>query len=228
MLISVVIPTLNESAWIEGCLKQFGRQPGEWELIVADGGSEDGTPEIARVMGARVVGAAVGRGSQMNAGAAVACGRALLFLHADALLPEGAHGLITEVLDRPSTMLGCFRIRHEAERWRGSWKARWLRLADLRSHFTKRPYGDQGLFFRREAFHEAGGFPAQPLMEDLDLVGRLSRGGRVVTLPQEVRVSARRFEAGWWRAFICMNTFPALYRLGMSPQRLSRWYGRPR
>ena len=164
----------------------------------------------------------------MNAGAGVAMGGILLFLHTDARLPPDAHGLISEAMDNAETILGCFRVRHEPEQWRGTWKAPWLRIADLRSHWTKRPYGDQGLFLRRKDFQQAGGFPGLPLMEELDLALLVSRKGRIVTLPGEMRVSARRFESGFWRAFLCMMTFPLLYRLGVSPQRLTKLYGQPR
>lgn len=228
MLVSVIIPVLNESARIEACLGQFREQPGAWELIVADGGSVDATRDLAAAAGARVVRARRGRGSQMNAGAAEARGESLFFLHADAALPADAHGHIAAALADPAVALGAFRARHLAEGWAGTWKAPLLRLADRRSRRTAWPYGDQGLFCRAKDFRAAGGFPDEPLMEELGFVARMRVLGAVATRPAEIRVSARRFEATPLRALICMNTFPTLYRLGVSPARLASWYGAPR
>ena len=228
MLVSVIIPVLDEASRIEACLAQFREQPGAWELIVVDGGSLDGTFDLAAAAGARVLRAARGRGTQMNAGAAEARGEILFFLHADATVPAGTYEHILEALKAPDTALGAFRARHEAEAWRGTWKAPILRLADLRSRRTGWPYGDQGLFCRARDFRVVGGYPGEPLMEELGLVARLRALGAVATRPAEIRVSARRFEASLLKALVCMNTFPALYRLGVSPARLARWYGAPR
>lgn len=227
-LISVIIPALNEAAQIGPCLDQFTAQYGDWELLVVDGGSRDGTPVLAEAHGARVLQASGGRGPQMNAGAAAAGGEILLFLHADARLPPSASRLIHRILACPGTVAGAFQVRHQPHRWAGTWKARLLRLADLRSRYTGRPYGDQGLFMTRNAFQRAGGYPPRPLMEDLGMSRRLAGLGRIHTVREEVQVSGRRFEAAPVRAFLCMNTFPALDRLGVSPERLKRWYGHPR
>ncbi|MBL0312122.1 MAG: TIGR04283 family arsenosugar biosynthesis glycosyltransferase [Holophagaceae bacterium] len=227
-LISVVIPTWNESDQIHRCLQQFEYLEGEWELIVADGGSTDGTPEQAEALGACVVRCTErGRGPQQNAGAEVARGELLLFLHADAILPATAHGWITSTLSRPGVAAGAFRIRHAAEKWSG-WKARTLRLADLRSHWTKIPYGDQGIFMKTATFRACGGFPRKPLMEDVALVRKLSRMGGIETVRAEMRVSGRRFEHSPVRAFLCMNTFSLLDHLGVHPRTLARLYGNPR
>lgn len=227
-LISVIIPTWNESGRIQRCLQQFEHLEGEWDLIVADGESTDGTPEQAEALGARVVRCEVrGRGPQQNAGAEAAQGTLLLFLHADALLPEKAHEWITSTLSRAGIVVGAFHVRHVAEVWRG-WRTRILRLADLRSHWTRVPFGDQGLFIKTSTFHDIGGFPSKPLMEDVALVRKVCRVGRLQTVPAEVCVSGRRFERGPVRAFLCMNTFPLLDRLGVNPRTLARLYGNPR
>lgn len=227
-LISVVIPVLNEARQIGPCLDQFAAQPGAWELIVVDGGSQDQTIALAEARGARVLWAGGGRGPQLNRGAAVARGDLLLFLHADARLPARASALIRQALAGPDAIAGAFRVHHRADRWSGSWKRYLLRLADLRSWYTRRPYGDQGLFLARSTFEALGGFPPRPLMEDLAMARRLARAGRIATLRETLEVSARRFEWGPARAFVCMNTFPVLDRLGVSPERLKRWYGQPR
>lgn len=227
-LITVVIPAWNEAARIQGCLAQFQRQAGNWELIVADGGSTDGTPELAEALGATVVRCpSRGRGPQQNAGAALARGQVLLFLHADALLPEEAHRWITDTLMGPGTVAGAFRVRHVAETWKG-WRKGLLRFADLRSRWTRHPYGDQALFVRRSIFDAVGGFPLKPLMEDIALARSLRSMGRTRTVPTPLHVSARRFEQGFLRAFLCMNTFPLLDRLGMPASTLARLYGHPR
>lgn len=227
-LISVIIPTLNEASQIEACLDQFKVQPGTWECLVADGGSSDATVGLAESKGARVIRCDQGRGSQMNAGAAAARGEILLFLHADARLPVNAGSLMTETLEDPRVVAGCFRVQHTASRWKGSWRASLLRVADLRSWYTRLPYGDQGLFLRRTTFEGVGGFPSLPLMEDLALSRSLSARGWIATLKSPIQVSARRFESGFFRALVCMNTFPLLDRLGVSPARLQKWYGHAR
>lgn len=227
-LISVIIPVLNEAKQIGPCLDQFAAQPGTWELLVVDGGSTDATVELVEQQGAKVIHASGGRGPQMNAGAAVARGEILLFLHADGRLPEGSARLIEASLADPGVIAGTFRLHHDADRWVGSWKTVLLRLADLRSRYTRHPYGDQGLFLLKRVFQREGGFPPRPLMEDLALSRKLAKAGRIRTLREEMRASGRRFEAGPVRAFLFMNTFPLLDRLGVSPARLRRWYGHPR
>lgn len=228
MLVSVIIPALDEAARIEACLGQFREQSGTWELIVVDGGSLDATVDLAIAAGAQVLRGPRGRGPQMNAGAAAARGDILFFLHADAAVPQGVGALIRDTLGDASIALGAFRVRHQAERWAGTWKARVLRLADLRSRRTTWPYGDQGLFCRTRDFRAVGGFPEAPLMEELGLAKRLRALGRVAICAAEIQVSARRFEAGFLKALVCMNAFPTLHRLGVSAERLAGWYGTPR
>jgi rSAM/selenodomain-associated transferase 2 len=227
-LISVIIPVLNEAKQIGPCLDQFADQQGDLEIIVVDGGSLDATVNLAKRLGAKVIHASGGRGPQMNAGAAVARGEILLFLHADGRLPEDSVRLIEESLADPGVVAGTFRLHHEADRWVGSWRTGLLRLADLRSRYTRHPYGDQGLFLLKRVFQREGGFPPRPLMEDLALSRKLAKAGRIHTLREEMRTSGRRFEGGLVRAFLCMNTFPILDRLGVSHARLQRWYRHPR
>ena len=226
--LSVIIPTLNEESRIGAQLGRLAAMPGVHEVIVADGGSDDRTPQIVRASRtARLVTAPAGRGPQMNAGAQVAIGDALLFLHADVVLPPDAAALVDGALADPSVVGGAFRIRTVAD-GRAGWPSRWLWLADLRSKYSRLPYGDQALFVRREVFDAVGGFPPIPLFDDLDLRRRLRRVGRLHRLRAAVEVSGRRFLAHPVYYACAMNILPALYRLGVPPQALARVYGQVR
>jgi rSAM/selenodomain-associated transferase 2 len=222
--LSIIVPVLNEEARIPAQLAGLVGLSGVDEIIVVDGGSVDRTPDLAATAGCRLVTAPRGRGTQMNAGAVAASGDILLFLHADVTLPVDAPSLIRTALADPSVVAGAFRTRTVAE-GRRTWATRWLGLADLRSRYTRLPYGDQALFVRRDAFQRVGGFPAQPLFEDLELSQRLWAVGRVLTLRAQVCVSGRRFLARPLYFAILMNVLPILYRLGVSPQTLQRAYG---
>jgi rSAM/selenodomain-associated transferase 2 len=218
MKISIIIPVLDEERRIGHCLAEL---QGFEEFIVVDGGSRDRTVEIARAAGARVETAPRGRASQMNHGARLASGEVLLFLHADVSLPEGAAAHVERSFSDAGVVAGAFRTWHVADDGR---RAPWLHLADLRSRLSGLPYGDQALFVRRQAFERAGGFPDQPLMEDLELSRRLRRLGRVAIVPASVRVSGRRFLAHPIRDTLLVNAFPLLYRLGVPAERLARFY----
>jgi rSAM/selenodomain-associated transferase 2 len=228
MTLSVVVPVLDEARRIGEHLAALRGVAGIDEVVVVDGGSRDDTLAIARrVPGVRVITAPRGRGVQLNAGARAARGDVLLFLHADAVLPPDAALLVGRALDDPGVVAGAFRLHTVAEsgaRWLGPL----LRLADLRSRVTRLPYGDQAVFVRRAVFERVGGFPDQPLMEDVELARRLRRVGRISTVPGVVRVSGRRFLKHPVRAVLAMRAFPLLYRLGVSPARLARLYGDPR
>ncbi|MCB9759997.1 MAG: TIGR04283 family arsenosugar biosynthesis glycosyltransferase [Alphaproteobacteria bacterium] len=224
MRTSVIVPVLDEAVHIGPALDALAGA-GFAEVWVVDGGSADGTPDLARARGAAVLHAPRGRAAQMNAGAARATGDVLLFLHADARLPPGAAGLITQALQPPEVVGGAFTLRTVPERRR---HAPWLRLADLRSRYTRAPYGDQALFVRAEVFRRVGGFAELPLMEDLDLSLRLRREGPLARIRRDVRVSGRRFEARPVFYGVFMNVAPLLFRAGVPADRLARWYGRVR
>jgi rSAM/selenodomain-associated transferase 2 len=226
--LSVVVPVLDEAARIARALRALAETPGIGEVIVVDGGSADRTVEIARGFpGVRVLAAPRGRGPQMNAGARAASGPVLLFLHADVTLPADAAWHVAEALADPGVVGGAFRTWTVADGG-GSLLGPLLHLADLRSRLARLPYGDQALFVRREAFWRAGGFPEQPLMEDVELARRLRRLGRLVTVRASVRVSGRRFTRNPLRAALMLRLVPVLYRLGVAPERLARLYGNPR
>ena len=220
-LITVIVPTLNEAASLGRTLERARGTDGI-EIIVADGGSQDTTREIAAQAGATVLVTAGGRVAQQNAGAAAARGRHLLFLHADTLLPDGYAALIRSALDRPATVAGAFRFRTD-----GPGAA--IRLvewgANIRSTLFRWPYGDQGLFMEKRVFDELGGFSPLPIMEDYELVGRLRRRGPVVTLNEAATTSARRWQRlGALRTTLRNLTMIAGFHAGVSPERLARFY----
>ena len=217
--ISIIIPTRNEVARI-GALVRTLRGA---EVIVADGWSTDATARAAREAGAVVVSSPPGRGGQMNAGAAVASGGVLLFLHADTALPEGWAGEVRRILDGPGMNAGAFRLGIEG-------KGIGLRLVekgvDLRSRWLGMPYGDQAIFLRREAFEQLGGYRPIPAMEDFDLVRRLRRLGRIGMSPLAVRTGGRM----WARRGVVQTTLlnaacVAGYHVGVPPGAIARWRG---
>jgi rSAM/selenodomain-associated transferase 2 len=227
MELSIVIPVLNEERRIAGALAAAGDVSGVHEILVVDGGSNDATVEVARGAGYRVIESARGRARQLNAGAAAATGDTLLFLHADVELPASATAVVEETLRRPGVVAGAFRTWHVAERW-GQRRGALLHLADLRSRYSRLPYGDQALFLRRQVFEEIGGFPELELMEDLALGRLLRRRGRIAISSLRVRVSGRRFEAAPLYQTLLVNVFPFLYSVGVPPAVLARLYGDPR
>ncbi len=225
--LTVVIPTLDEAEMIEDCLASVGIGPGV-TVVVSDGGSADGTPELVRgIPHVRVVCGPPGRGPQLNRGAAATDSPLLLFLHADCRLPVGWARALRVSLAVTETALVCFRLRTEPSRAAGGAGARatWLRLLDLRSFGLGLPYGDQGFGLRRETFDAVGGFPEIPLMEDLVMARACRRLGRIHRLELAIRTTARRYEAEPMRTRLMTATFPLLFRLGVSPRKLARWYG---
>lgn len=212
--ISVVIPALNEAGYIGRTLCSVEKQRGPKEAVVVDGGSTDGTPARAAAAGARVIAAARGRADQMNAGAARTHGSVLLFLHADTTLPEGALAAVRRALSDRQTDAGTFRLRFNRQ-------TPLLRLYGLATRIRWRRfcYGDRGLFVRRRVFEAVGGYPDWPIFEDLELAGRLHRGGRFRYLPLEVTTAARRFERnGPLRQQLHNFLLWSRYLLGADPQ----------
>ncbi len=219
MKLSIIIPVLDEERRIGERLSELREFD---DVIVVDGGSRDGTVGRARAFpGVRVESASRGRASQMNHGARLAGGDVLLFLHADVSLPPDAKMQIENALTDARTVASAFRTWHVRD---DGGSAPWLHLADLRSRYSGLPYGDQAIFARREAFWKAGGFPEQPLMEDLELSRRLRRLGRIAIVKSSVRVSGRRFLAHPIRDTLLVNAFPLLYRLGVPAASLARLY----
>ncbi|GAB4150396.1 MAG: TIGR04283 family arsenosugar biosynthesis glycosyltransferase [Planctomycetaceae bacterium] len=218
--ISVIIPTLNEAEHIQALIQET-RSLGTCEIIVVDGGSTDRTSELA-VTADKCLSVSPGRAIQQNAGAEIACGDVLLFLHADCRLEPGTLEAIREVMSDQQTIAGCFRQRIEAKGLR-------YRLLEwgnaLRVRCLKWMYGDQAIFVRREVFNQIGGFPDVKLMEDLLLAKRLKKRGRLALLPSRVRVSARRWQTkGVIRQTLRNWSFVLLSQCGVSPNWLAKFY----
>lgn len=229
MELAVIIPTLDEELSIGGCIDSVGAPEGV-EVIVADGGSSDRTREYARSRGAQVVTGAPGRGPQLNLGAAATAADRILFLHADCRLPEDWMPALLRALDDEGISLVCFRLRTlPSERSNPTIMYRWwLAVFDFRSYGLGLPYGDQGFAVRRTVFDRAGGFPEIPLMEDVAFARACSTLGQVQRLPLEIRTTARRVEQRPLKTTLMLAVFPSLFRLGVSPQTLARWYGKSR
>ncbi len=221
--LSVIVPTLNESARIADTLRDLGLQEGVDEVIVADGGSTDDTPTVvARFPEVHCVDAPRGRARQLNAGASVATGEVLLFLHADVTLPPNAARHVAMVLADPRNLAGAFRTWTVPDG--PSRIGPLLHLADVRSRLTRHPYGDQAIFVRRDAFDALGGFPDLPLMEDYAFSRALAQRGRIGLARARVQVSGRRFVHRPLFYTAVMWTYPALFRWGVSAATLKRWY----
>jgi rSAM/selenodomain-associated transferase 2 len=220
--LSIVIPTLDEAAAIEGTLAAAwpARSRGA-EVIVVDGGSRDATRSLAAPLADRVITAPRGRASQMNAGAGAATGEVLLFLHADTLLPEGALEAVRAAID----------AGHEWGRFDVVISGADPLLAvvgafmNARTRLTGLATGDHALFATRAAFDAAGGFPDIPLMEDVAISRALARRSRPACLRERVVTSGRRWERrGTLRTILLMWRLRLAYALGADPHRLARRY----
>lgn len=219
--ISVIMPTLNEVLRIGRTLASIHVCEGI-EVLVVDGGSVDGTPELARFLGATVLTVPRGRAAQMNMGAESASGEILLFLHADTLLPEGWVDHVKSCLQTPATATGAFELRLGQT---FPWSRLVEKLANFRSRVLQMPYGDQALFMKAHTFQRAGQFPELPIMEDFEFVRRLRKEGNIRIVPVAAVTSARR----WQKLGVLQTTFMnqmiiLAYLVGVSPALLARLY----
>ena len=221
MRLTVIVPTFNEEAVIAATLRRAVAALAPHELIVADACSADGTAARARPY-ANVLALDMTRGAALNRAATIATGDVLLFLHADTLLPMGAAAAIAGALQEADVIGGAFRLRLDHP---GRLAALVAYNVNLRSSLLKTFFGDQAMFVRREVFARAGGFKDWSVMEDLEIIARLRRHGRLALLDEEVVTSARRHEKnGWWATIGTIWTMTLLNRLGVSGQAMIRWY----
>jgi len=221
--VSVVIPAINEAGVIEQAVVS-ANQAGAHEVIVVDGGSVDGTLEIAAELDCRVITSNPGRAEQQNAGAAASSGDVLVFQHADAWLDEPLVQQVQRAVSEKTPLFGVFRQRIEAEgvkfRWleRGNvWRAKWLGVV----------HGDQGIVVTADLFREAGGFPDVPFLEDIRLGRALRRRCWPVVLEGPLHASARRWlDKGVIRQTLTNWFIVGLHFVGFTPQWLTRFYPR--
>ncbi len=219
-LVSVIIPTLNEERFIGRTIAQAVTADNV-EVIVVDGGSRDDTVSVAASLNARIIDSSPGRGLQMNVGAAAARGDTLLFLHADTLLPPKFDRDVHQVLARPDVALGAFRFRLDERR---AALALVEQLVAIRCRLFRLPYGDQGLFLRRNTFEALGGFRDLPIMEDFDFVRRAHSLGHIALADTSATTSARRWSTDGAARTTLVNQLCILaFLTGVPPQRIAAW-----
>jgi len=220
-LLSVIIPTLNEAAYLPNTLTLVQKATAV-EIIIVDGGSQDDTVRVARSLGVSVIETAPGRAYQMNAGAIAAKGSTLLFLHGDTHLPAGFDVLIDQILAQPGVVAGAFALKIDDSGWGlrlVEWGVNW------RSRLLQLPYGDQAIFLKTELFHRLGGFPALPIMEDFELMRQLRRLGKIAIAPAAVLTSGRRWQKlGIYQTTLMNQLVIFAYLIGVSPTRIAAWY----
>jgi rSAM/selenodomain-associated transferase 2 len=224
-LVSIIVPVYNEENNIEGIIGALQSLEGDKEIIVVDGGSQDRTFEKAGRL-ARTLRAEKGRANQMNQGARAAAGDILWFVHADSKLDEDSISHIEAALEQGYVGGGFSLYFYDYD-------TRFLRYISKTSN--RRPlltglfYGDQGIFVKKDAFFEAGGFPDMELMEDFKFSRLIRKTGRMKLLEKGIGTSARRYiNGGQIRTHLLMHRIRIMYLLGVSPSRLNKIYGESR
>jgi rSAM/selenodomain-associated transferase 2 len=223
MKVSIIVPVFNEAPIIREFLQHLRERAAGTEIIVADGGSHDGTANLARGLCDQLLASKHNRAIQMNVGARAAHGDVLWFLHVDAEIPLDCLFEIERIMEDPNVAGGFFRIRLPPPIV--------YRLTDSFAHYAgilfRMRCGDHGIFCRRAAFVDVGGFPEVPLMEDVEFVRRLQRSGRVICSPKRIIVSPRRYEAiGRVRLSLAYGLIATLYMLGVPLGKLASIYQR--
>lgn len=224
---SIVIPVLNEGDRINALIEHLHNQGFEssYEIIVVDGDPQGGTVKAIQSEDVVTITTEKGRGRQMNAGAAMSSGDILIFLHVDTILPDGALNKISRALDKQDYVGGAFDLKIDSDRL----FLKYISVrASLRSRWNRIPYGDQAIFMRKQYFDRIGGFKDIPLMEDVDLMRRIKKDGRKIhILPDKVTTSARRWQRdGALYTTVRNHILVVLFRLGVSPDRLAKYYWR--
>jgi rSAM/selenodomain-associated transferase 2 len=220
---SVIVPVFNEASLIRPFLQHLRDRAPEAEIIVADGGSTDGTADLASGFCDQIVVSERNRAIQMNFGARVAHGDILWFVHVDAEVPQGCLAEIERLMNDPGVAGGYFRIRLPRDAV--------YRLTDTFAHYAgillQMRCGDHGLFCRRTAFLDIGGFPELPLMEDVEFFRLLRRRGRVSYSHKRILASPRRYESmGRIRLTLAYGFIATLYVFGVPLSKLASLYGR--
>ena len=219
--LSIIIPTLNEELVLGQTLSGLLDKK-NCEVIVVDGGSSDATLSVAQNAGCKIFSSTRGRGKQMNFGAAQATGEILLFLHADTLLPDDFQQLVIDAINRPDFAVGAFSLAIDSST---KILATIAWLANQRSRFLHLPYGDQAFFVTSNTFTAMGGFPELEIMEDFVFIQKMKKRGRIVTLPERVKTSARRWQnVGIVRTTLINQFIVCGYILGVPPVILAKWY----
>jgi rSAM/selenodomain-associated transferase 2 len=223
MQFSIIVPVFNEAPLIRPFLRHLRERATGAEIIVAEGGSTDGTADLAAAFCNQVVVSERNRAAQMNLGARAATGDILWFVHVDVEVPQECLAEIARILDDRAVMGGFFRIRLPADPV--------YRLTDSFAHYAgallRMRCGDHGIFCRRTAFVDVGGFPKVPLMEDVEFFRRLRRCGRVVCSEKRIVVSPRRYEeVGRARLTFAYGFIAALYVCRVPLSTLGRIYQR--
>jgi uncharacterized protein len=221
--ISVIIPTLNEAGHIANTIASIGKR-NHIQIVVTDGGSSDDTVFIAKSLGATVIQSSPPRSRQLNQGADVASKEVLLFLHADTRLPEDFDKSVFLALKHKGVAAGAFELRIDSHYP----ILRFIEyVANLRSRYLKLPYGDQAIFMLSEIFHQTGGFPDMPIMEDFELIRRLHKKGDVVTVTKPVVTSSRRWlNQGILKTTLINQLIVLSYYTGISIDTIARLYRR--
>lgn len=223
--ISAIVPVYREQDSINHFLRSLQAvfHPPDHEIIVVDGSPEGETISAVHFSEIRTLHSAPGRGTQMNSGAAAARGRILVFVHADTYLPWNASQLIIQALQHRNTAAGAFSLGIDSRRYSLSLVAE---MANLRSRWSRVPYGDQAIFMYRDFFFQLGGFQEIPLMEDLDLMHRIRKKGRPIRiLSPRAWTSPRRWEReGVLRATLRNWMIRILYHCGLPPEVLKKLY----
>jgi rSAM/selenodomain-associated transferase 2/rSAM/selenodomain-associated transferase 1 len=223
--ISIIIPSLNEADHIAETIASIGHGDNT-QIIVTDGGSLDDTVSIARSLGATVIESSPPRSRQLNQGADAASKDILLFLHADTRLPKGFDTSVFSILKQPGVAAGAFELRIDAP----GKALRFIEyVANRRSRYLKMPYGDQAIFMLSAVFHQLGGFPDIPIMEDFELIRRLQKKGHVVTVPEPVVTSPRRWlNHGILKITLIHQLIVLSYFMGASSGTIARLFRRGR
>jgi rSAM/selenodomain-associated transferase 2 len=223
---SIIIPVYREVDRIAGTIAHLRRldHDKQCEIIVVDGDPNAATIRAVTDGGVACLRCAKSRARQMNAGAGMARGDILVFLHADTVLPRQALEKMKSVFENGTCIGGAFGLANNSDRW-------WFRvvgpITTIRSRVTRIPYGDQSIFLGREYFQKIGGYSDIPIMEDIELMRRIKRrGDRIAILGENVVTSARRLETeGFFFCAARAILLLALYKIGVSPRRLKRYYG---